>query len=146
MPEYTVKNVKSFQGLEGQGFECSLYKDGKKIGTCTDTASGGEIDYYIDEEEFLEHIKGLPTHFPEKTEKGECSCYCCQPKRKPGFHLENRYQDSGWEDLNEHYIDYDKAVDKAMEYSLNAIAYGMVRVINHRGEVIKIFSSGKECK
>ena len=29
---YTVKNVKNFQGREGDGFECSLYKDGKRIG------------------------------------------------------------------------------------------------------------------
>lgn len=44
---YSVKNVKSFQGREGYGFECSLYRDGKKIGTVTDTANGGCYDFYL---------------------------------------------------------------------------------------------------
>jgi len=50
-PNYTVKNVKSFMGREGYGFECSLYKDGKKIGTVTDTAGGGMTDFYLDDGE-----------------------------------------------------------------------------------------------
>ena len=61
--EYTVKNVKSFQGREGHGYECSLYKDGKRIGIVTDTASGGQIDFYLDkgEEEILDkHCDALP--------------------------------------------------------------------------------------
>ena len=60
---YTVKNVKGFQGLEGYGYECSLYKDGKKIGTITDTANGGMADYYLDkgEKEILDkHCETLP--------------------------------------------------------------------------------------
>lgn len=40
-PVYTVKGVKSFQGREGLGYECSVYKDGKRIGTVTDVANGG---------------------------------------------------------------------------------------------------------
>ncbi len=75
---YTVKNVKNFQGREGTGFECSLYKDGKKIGTVTDIANGGEVDFYLDkgEKEILDtYCKTLPkTHhrsklFPEGIER-----------------------------------------------------------------------------
>jgi hypothetical protein len=44
---YAVKNVTSFQGREGIGFEASVYLDGKKIGKVTDTANGGEIDFYL---------------------------------------------------------------------------------------------------
>jgi len=40
---YSVKNVKSFQGREGYGFNCTLYRDGKKVGSCIDDASGGEM-------------------------------------------------------------------------------------------------------
>ena len=61
--KYTVKSVKNFQGREGYGFECSLYKDGKRIGTVTDTASGGMIDFYLDKGEeqiFIEYCKTLP--------------------------------------------------------------------------------------
>ena len=62
-PNYKVKNVKSFQGLEGYGYECSLYKDGKKVGTVTDTAGGGMVDFYLDkgEKEILDaHCMTLP--------------------------------------------------------------------------------------
>jgi len=60
---YTVKGVKSFRGREGHGFECSLYKDGKKIGTVTDHANGGEVDFYLNdgEKEHLDaHCASLP--------------------------------------------------------------------------------------
>jgi len=43
VPEYSVKGVKSFMGQEGLGYECTLYKDGKRIGTVTDTCDGGEM-------------------------------------------------------------------------------------------------------
>jgi hypothetical protein len=61
--DYAVKAVKSFTGREGYGFECSLYKNGKRIGTVTDTASGGMIDFYLDkgEEEILDkYCASLP--------------------------------------------------------------------------------------
>jgi len=41
---YTVKNVKSFQGHDGYGFNCNLYRDGKKVAHCFDEAHGGMID------------------------------------------------------------------------------------------------------
>jgi len=60
---YTVKSIKNFQGREGTGYSCSLYLDGKKIGTVTDTAGGGETDFYLDngEKEKLDaYCKTLP--------------------------------------------------------------------------------------
>jgi len=60
---YSVKNIKSFTGREGLGFECTLYKDGKKIGTVTDTANGGEVDFYLDkgeEDKLRAYCKTLP--------------------------------------------------------------------------------------
>jgi hypothetical protein len=43
--KYEVKNVKDFIGLEGHGFACTVYKDGKKIGEAVDTAGGGPVDF-----------------------------------------------------------------------------------------------------
>ena len=40
-----VKNVKSFIGMEGHGFNCSLYLDGKKVAFVIDDANGGEFHY-----------------------------------------------------------------------------------------------------
>ena len=66
---YAVKAVKSFMGREGYGYECSLYKDGKRIGTVTDVADGGGmLQCYLNdgEEEKLEaYCDTLP---PEKYE------------------------------------------------------------------------------
>jgi len=48
---YSVKNIKTFTGREGHGFECSLYRDGKSIGKVVDVANGGSINFYLDKEE-----------------------------------------------------------------------------------------------
>lgn len=61
---YSVKAVKSFMGREGMGYECSLYKDGKRIGKVVDTCDGGGmVQCYLNkgEEEALETFcKSLP--------------------------------------------------------------------------------------
>jgi len=61
---YAVKNVKSFQAREGMGFECSLYKDGKRIGTVTDVCNGGGVlQMYLndgEEDALYEYCKTLP--------------------------------------------------------------------------------------
>ena len=63
--KYTVKNVKSFMGREGYGYSCSLYKDGKNIGTVTDTADGGPADLYLTsielEQELRDYVNTLPS-------------------------------------------------------------------------------------
>ena len=46
MENYEVKNVKTFTGREGQGFECTLYRNGKSVAKVVNTADGGEIDIY----------------------------------------------------------------------------------------------------
>ena len=48
---YSVKNIKTFTGREGHGFECSLYRDGKSIGKVVDVANGGSINFYLNKEE-----------------------------------------------------------------------------------------------
>jgi len=62
--KYTVKNVKIFMGREGYGYSCSLYKDGKNIGTVTDTADGGPADLYLNsrelEDELRDYVNSLP--------------------------------------------------------------------------------------
>ena len=62
---YTVKGVKSFMGREGHGYECSVYKDGKRLGTVTDVANGGgmlqmNLKTREDEAELEAYCKALP--------------------------------------------------------------------------------------
>lgn len=61
---YSVKNVKTFRGMEGYGFECSLYHDNKRIATVVDTANGGCYDFYwkdkAAEAKFDDYLASLP--------------------------------------------------------------------------------------
>ena len=61
---YEVKNVKSFMGMEGYGFNANLYRGKKKIAFVIDSGNGGclDIDWVDrDEEAILEaHINTLP--------------------------------------------------------------------------------------
>ena len=45
MPEYEVKNVKTFRGREGQGFNCSLYRDKKRVAFVIDNGCGDEYKF-----------------------------------------------------------------------------------------------------
>ena len=67
--EYSVKNVKSFQGREGYGFNCNLYRNNRKIGFCMDDASGGgmypidwagNIDRQEEQQLLNAHLETLP--------------------------------------------------------------------------------------
>jgi hypothetical protein len=67
---YTVKGVKGFMGREGAGFNCNLYRGGKKVGHCIDDASGGgmypidwdaKVDRKVEQTLLDRHIKSLPT-------------------------------------------------------------------------------------
>jgi hypothetical protein len=59
-----VKNVKTWTGVEGIGFQASLYADGKRIAVVTDDAWGGEYRYDVLNQDKLdearEYAKSLP--------------------------------------------------------------------------------------
>jgi len=42
--DYSVKNIKSFVGHDGYGFNANLYRGKKKVAFCLDDARGGEVD------------------------------------------------------------------------------------------------------
>ena len=41
--DYSVKNVKSFMGMDALGFNCNLYRGKKKIAFCIDDGNGGML-------------------------------------------------------------------------------------------------------
>ena len=43
--DFTIKGLRTFQGLEGQGFNASLYCKGKKVAFVIDSANGGDYEY-----------------------------------------------------------------------------------------------------
>ena len=43
--EFKIKNFKSFRGMEGIGFNATLFVDGQKACEIDDAAQGGEYDY-----------------------------------------------------------------------------------------------------
>jgi hypothetical protein len=53
MSTYEIKGVKTFRGMEGEGFNATLYREGKKVCFIIDEANGGcynycWFDYHID--------------------------------------------------------------------------------------------------
>lgn len=69
---WTLKQVKTFRGREGTGFNANLYRDGNKVATVDDHGNGGPIDvHFLDgnghynvatpESTLLDaHVKALP--------------------------------------------------------------------------------------
>ena len=61
---YEVKNVKTFIGTEGHGFNANLYCDGKKVAFVIDSAHGGCYDYeWVSDAARVKaeaHVKTLP--------------------------------------------------------------------------------------
>ena len=61
---YKVKAVKSFMRLEGYGYNCNLYRDGKKVAEVINMADGGEVNFnWKDDKElhlFAEYTGTLP--------------------------------------------------------------------------------------
>lgn len=75
--DWTLKNVKNFEGMEGYGFNASLYHGTKRIAKVIDDASGGEIMFYwegktraardANEAMFGAYVATLPPHQFEGT-------------------------------------------------------------------------------
>ena len=65
---YSVRNVKTFRGMEGEGFNATLYREGRRIAFVIDDASGGDIQIQwanrrtrdVEEKRLLEFLKTLP--------------------------------------------------------------------------------------
>lgn len=68
---YNVKGIKSFEGIEGLGFNATLYKDNKKIAFVIDEGCGGEPIFHFferngeyrgdkDEKELRAYVATLP--------------------------------------------------------------------------------------
>jgi len=60
MAVFTIKGLVTFDGMEGDGFECSLYMDGKKVGKVFNEGCGGEPRFHVtDEAETAFNTKAL---------------------------------------------------------------------------------------
>jgi hypothetical protein len=62
-PAYHVKNLKIFRGMEGQGFNATLYLGKQRLGTVIDDASGGPVVLELspaDRSALDEYVQSLP--------------------------------------------------------------------------------------
>jgi len=48
---YSVKKVKTFEGMDGCGFNADLCRDGKKVARAIDSGCGGEAMFYWEDQE-----------------------------------------------------------------------------------------------
>jgi len=85
----------------------------------------------ISEDAFLEAVK----NFDDDDEPQ-------RSKFTSPFSLQNRYQDGGWEMLEKNIVDLDNALIRAKRCSKDAICYGMVRVMDANGTVVRTYSAG----
>ena len=53
------------------------------------------------------------------------------------YKLQNRYQDSGWEELGEQFSNLNDANRRAHDLSKDAICYGMVRVVDVTNGIVE---------
>ncbi len=76
MPTFTVKNVKTFRGNEGTGFDATLYVDGKRVGYVVDSAYGGSYEFHITPEakkaldEYAASLPVVETDMADQTAAG----------------------------------------------------------------------------
>lgn len=65
---YTVRNIKTFQGVEGEGFNATLCRDGREVTFVIDDATGGDVRIQwadarsrgAEEKRLLKFLKTLP--------------------------------------------------------------------------------------
>lgn len=71
---YSVRKVKTFEGMEGQGFNAELMRDGRPVAFVIDEASGGEY-----------HFDWYDQSHGESAEEKLLTDFCAQlPKEKLG--------------------------------------------------------------
>ena len=133
----TVKNVKTFRGMEGDGFNANLYFDNKKICFVMDSANGGEYDYEWEgktmedrrkhEALFKDFIKALPPEkLPEDAEAWEKSLY------PNGF---REISEDGYiSDLIDKY-NMDKHRKRSVLFRTPESKYGQFYKIKHNGRI-----------
>ena len=65
-----IKNVKTFLGNEGYGYNCSVYIDDKKVAMAIDDATGGEAFTWVDDgrEDFWKAFEEMANLQPEAKE------------------------------------------------------------------------------
>ena len=64
LKDYSVKNVKTFEGHDGTGFNATLYRGKKKIAKIIDTAHGGEYEYQW--EDYTNRVEVQSRHYDGK--------------------------------------------------------------------------------
>jgi hypothetical protein len=67
-----LKNMKQMEGLDGLAWSCSVYLDGKKIGTVFDGGNGGPLSVEIDAGPLSQLVKALKAvEYPLNLDLGE---------------------------------------------------------------------------
>lgn len=73
-PIITLKNVKTFIGREGYGFNATLYVDGIKTAFAFDDASGGGTDYDVFDKVKFQEVNDYAKSLPKEPKYGLDMC------------------------------------------------------------------------
>jgi hypothetical protein len=79
-PAYSVKGIKNITGTEGAGYECTLYREGKKVAVAVDHADGGPVHFYwVDKVPATVHVytyEGKPHSYKGTEEEAMFAAFC----------------------------------------------------------------------
>jgi hypothetical protein len=75
--DYQIKGLKTFNGMEGGGYECSIYRGKLKIGTAMNDANGGcDFFHFINKEEEPAFEKAVSAWYETSQSKTEWENWC----------------------------------------------------------------------
>jgi hypothetical protein len=78
--EWHVKNVKTFVGMEGGGFNCTLYHGKKKVALVIDDASGGPLMFHWEDQAARQQFDAYCLTLPKwGAEYGETELHSATP-------------------------------------------------------------------
>jgi hypothetical protein len=131
--EDVLKDHWPFYSLAWPRYE-TAYKPTKKAVDEEEETYGLPNENLSSQDKFLSDLEELRDYSPEANEVEKRSIF--------PFRLQNRYQDSGWEDLNESYANVCEAITIAYTYCQDAVCYGMVRVVWNDKVVVEFPAGG----
>ena len=104
---YHVKKIVMFNGIEGEGYNCNLYRDKTKIAEVINDASGGDVNFYWTDQgsprvetNGIDPYKDEPRVFKDTPEESLFRTYCLGlPKWDCNGKMVHRCMDIAIEDL-----------------------------------------------
>lgn len=71
---YSIKKLKTMQGMEGAAYSCTLYRDGVKIADCIQDGRGGSTNFHFINQDERKALDAFCAALPEPDDELQRSC------------------------------------------------------------------------